>query len=100
MSSLFQRSNRRQRDLARGVDADLVRDNGKRFKLAFALIASGFLLDLVSAKVRTPSLVYSILFDIGMASVVAGFLPAIWARSESAFLSKPDPKVPPTILKR
>ena len=60
----------------------------------------GLLLAVLSAEVRTPSVLYSVLFDIGMAGLAAGFLLAMWARSEAGFLNEPDPEEPPAIFKR
>jgi len=96
----LQRWSQRQRDLTRGVDADLVRDNRKRYKVAFGLIGLGLLLAVLGSKVHTPSLVHWVMLDAGGVSTVVGVLMAMWAREESAFLSKPDPEEPPTIFKQ
>lgn len=100
MSGWLQRWRQRQHDLARGVDADLVRDNGKRYKVAFGLIGLGLLLAVPGSTIHTPSLLHWVLLDAGGVSAVVGFLMAMWAREESAFLDKPDPEEPPTIFKR
>jgi hypothetical protein len=100
MSGWLQRWSQRQRDLSRGVDADLVRDNGKRYKVAFGLIGLGLLLAVLGSKVHTSSLLHWVILDAGGVSAVVGFLLAMWAREESAFLSKPDPEEPPTIFKQ
>lgn len=99
MTGWFERWSRRQRDLARGADADLVRDNGKRYQIAFGLIGLGFLLALLGSQIRPPSPLYWILLGIGGVSVLVGLFTAIWAREESAFLSKPDPEEPARIFK-
>jgi hypothetical protein len=54
--------------------ADLVRDNRKRFKVAFGLIGLGFLLALLGGKLQTASLLHWVLLDTGGVSVVVGFL--------------------------
>jgi hypothetical protein len=100
MSSLFERWRQRQRDLDRGVDADLVHDNRNRYRLAFGLIGFGFLLGLLNAKVHLPSRLRWIVLGIGMVSLTAGFLLALWAKEESAFLSKPDPDEAPRIFRQ
>ena len=100
MSGWLQRWSQRQRDLTRGVDADLVRDNRKRYKIALGLIGLGLLLAMLGSKVYTPSLLHWVMLDAGGVSAVVGFLMAMWAREESAFLSKPDPEEPPTIFKQ
>jgi hypothetical protein len=100
MRGWFQRRSQRRHDLTRGVDADLVRDNRKRFKIAFGLIGLGILLALLGGELHTANLLHWVLLDTGGVSVLAGFLLAIWAREESAFLTKPDPEEPPTIFKQ
>jgi len=100
MSSWFERWRQRQRDLTQGVDADLIRDNRNRYRLAFGLIGFGFLLGLLDARIRIPSMVRLIVVGMAGASLIAGFLLAAWARQEAAFLSKPDPEEPPRIFKR
>jgi protein-S-isoprenylcysteine O-methyltransferase Ste14 len=100
MSGYLRRWSQRQRDLSRGVDAGLVRDNRKRYKVAFGLVALGLLLAMLGSKVHTPSLVHWMLVVAGGVSVVVGFLMGMWAQQESAFLSKPDPEEPPTIFKQ
>jgi hypothetical protein len=100
MSGWLQRWSQRQHDLARGVDADLVRDNGRRFKVDFGLIGFGLLLAMLGSKVHTPSLMHWVLLEAGGVSTVVGFFMAMWAREEAAFLNKPDPEEPPTILKQ
>jgi hypothetical protein len=100
MISWFERWRRRQRDLTQGVDADLVRDNRNRYRLALGLIGFAFLLGLLGSRVHIPSTLHSIVVGIAIVSLVAGFLLAAWARQEAAFLSKPDPVDPPRIFKR
>ncbi len=99
MNSWFERRLRRRRNLAHGADADLLRDNRRRYRLAFGLFGLGTLLWLLGAKIRVPSVLRSIAVGIGMISVVAGLFLAAWAQQEDAFLSKPDPEEPPRIFK-
>jgi hypothetical protein len=100
MSGWLQRWSQRQHDLARGVDADLIRDNGKRYKVAFGLIGLGLLLALLGSTVHNPGFLRWTLLVTGSVSAVVGFLMAMWAREEAAFLNKPDPEEPPTIFKQ
>jgi hypothetical protein len=100
MSSWLERWRKRKSDLAHGVDADLVRDNRNRYKLAFGLIGLGFLLGLLDSKIQIPSTLRSIVVGMVFMSIIGGFLLAAWARQEDAFLSKPDPEEPPRIFKR
>ncbi|MGC2828025.1 MAG: hypothetical protein WB627_02310 [Candidatus Acidiferrum sp.] len=100
MSSWLDRWSRRQRDLTRGVDADLIQDNRNRYRVAFGLVGFGFLLGLLDAKIQFPSRLHLIAVVMAAAAVVGGLLLAAWARQEAAFLSKPDPEEPPTVFKR
>jgi|ERR1700689_4187121 hypothetical protein len=100
MSSWLGRWSKRKSDLAQGADADLVRDNRNRYKFAFGLIGLGFLLELLGSKIQIPSILRSIVLGMTLVSVIGGFLLAVWARQEAAFLSKPDPEEPPRIFKR
>lgn len=99
MNSWFDRWRQRQSDLAQGVDADLVRDNSNRYRLAFGLIGFGFLLGLLDAKIQVPRTLHLILVAIVVVSLITGVLLAAWARQEAAFLSRPDPKEPPRMFK-
>jgi hypothetical protein len=95
----FQRWRKRQYELASGVDADLVRDNQKRYRLAFGLFGLGFALGFLVAKIRFPDTFRLIVSVAASVSVVAGFVLAAWAGQEAAFLNKPDTKEPPRIVK-
>jgi hypothetical protein len=90
---------RRQRDLARGADAELVRDNARRYQVALGFMGLGFFLALLGNKAQPPSPLYWILVGFGGLSMLVGFLMALWAREESGFLSKPDSEDPPKIFK-
>jgi|ERR1700687_5127219 len=96
----FARHLQRQRDLAQGADVDLVRDNSDRYKLAFGLMGLGFLLGLVDAKIRIPRTLHFIGVGMAALSFIAGLLLAKWAHAEYRFLSKPDPKLPPSMFKQ
>lgn len=100
MTGWMQRYSQRQRDLSRGVDADLVRENRQHYNFAFWLVVLGLLLMLLASKVHSPSLLRWILVGAASASGLAGFLTAIWAQQEAAFLNKPDREEPPTIFKQ
>jgi hypothetical protein len=100
MFGWIRRWNQRQRDLTQGVDADLVRENRRRYKLAFGLLGLGLLLVLLGAKVHIPSILRWILSATAGLSFLAGWLLALWAQQEAGFLSKPDPEEPPRIFKR
>jgi hypothetical protein len=99
MWNWFERSGQRQRDLDRGVDADLVRDNRKKWKLCYWLLGCGFALMGVNAMVHLTGVWDHIAIALTMASVIGGVLVGQLARAESGFLSKPDTKEPPRIWK-
>src|SRR5262245_58160367 len=94
----FERWRQRQSELANGVDADLVQDNQKRYRIGFGLIAVGLAVGLLASKVQLPWTIRSVVTTIATLSLLAGFLLTAWARQESAFLRKPEPEKPPKIL--
>jgi len=100
MSGWWARQQKRQRELAQGVDADLVHANRKRYKLAFGLLGFGLVLTFLNAEARLPEVVRIIVVGAAMAAWIAGIVVAKWARQEQMFLNQPDPEGPPSILKR
>jgi hypothetical protein len=100
MSGWLERWRERQRDLARGVDADLVSYNHRRYKLAGGLIGLGFLLILVGLKARLSGALPMILATVGGALVIAGWFLGIWANRMDMLLRKPDAEDPPRIFKK
>jgi heme A synthase len=95
----WERWRERQHQLVQGVDADLVRANHQRFRLAFGLLGCAFLLGILVPKLHLPSTLRLIVGAIVTVVFLVGFLLAAWARQEAAFLSKPDPEEPPKIFK-
>jgi len=95
----FERSAKRDAELARGVDADLVRDNRWRFKWAWATYALGFLLMALGGKIHVSDAWRLILFVPGAVLFALGFLLNQWAQHERWFLRRPEPEEPPSILK-
>lgn len=95
----LQRRNKRYSDLANGVDADLVRANQRRRNTGLALLGLWLVLVWVFSRLQLQGNFRT----IGTSIIIALFLVAVfllkWAGQESAFLSKPDPKEPPSILK-
>ena len=86
----FERWNRRQDELAQGFDADLVRDNRKRYSLAFSLVGFAILLSLLISKVDLGEHVLLVLRVVAAGSAVAGLLLFGWARQEEIVLHKPE----------
>jgi hypothetical protein len=94
----MERRLQRQRELEQGVDADLVRDNRKRYKLAYTLLGSGFLLALLCAKLNLSGIPRAVAVTLAFVLVMAGVVMGRWAAAESAFLSEPGPEEPPKIF--
>jgi len=93
----FSRYIQRKRDLAAGVDADLVAGNRKKFRVGLLLFIGGFLLFAGSAKIH--GVMAEVLRWIGGATFMVGFFMVTWAQQERAFLNRPDPKKPPSLFK-
>ena len=100
MSSRWERQQVRQPELAQGVDADLVRANRKRYKLAFGLLGFGLVLIFLNAEVHLPDVFRIIVVGAAMAAWITGIVMAKWARQEQIFLDRPDPEGPPSILRK
>jgi hypothetical protein len=100
MSGWLRRWSQRQRDHTWGIDADLVRDNRRRFKFAFGLMGLGLLFILFGGKLFSPDPLRWIVLGTAGVSFLAGFSMGMWAQQEAAFLSKPEREEPPTIFKR
>jgi hypothetical protein len=95
----FTRRWERQRELAAGVDADLVEANRQRWKLSYWLWALLLVLVSIQAKIKLPAIAQAIAIFLTIACLVAALLFSDWARAESAFLDKPDRPEPPSIWK-
>lgn len=95
----FSRRQQRQRDLAAGVDADLVASSTKKFKLGFGLLGPGLLAMWLSGTGEVHGVLKEIFLWLGGATTLVGFFVVIWAQQERAFLDKPDPKKPPSLFK-
>ena len=89
----------RQRELDRGVDADLVDDNRRRFWLALVLLAVGFLLAWLGVRIGFSHILRVIVVGTGVVSLIVGSLMAGWARWEWNFLHQANPEDPPSIIK-
>ncbi|HET9184024.1 MAG TPA: hypothetical protein VFP59_17995 [Candidatus Angelobacter sp.] len=97
--SWLRRLLQRQYDLARGVDADLLRANRRRFKLAAALLCLGLLFAWIAVKIPLPPILNVAATILIMLLMIASFVLFHWAWAEQRFLRKPDPEPPPSILK-
>jgi hypothetical protein len=81
------------------VNADLWRDNRRRWKISAMLLAVSLLIAAILPKVSHSGLLGKILFAIFMISYGAGMFGLYWARGESAFLNKPDRPEAPRLWK-
>jgi len=100
MSSWFERFRQRQRELASGVDADLVRGNRQRFRRALGMIVMGFFLIGISTIVDLSGTLRMIGMVSGVALAISGGLMAEWASAERRFLDRPNPDDPPRLVKK
>jgi hypothetical protein len=97
MFDWFSRYNQRQRDLAAGADADLVRTNRRQFKFGLWCTGIGLLLIGVDEKLHdTPETVVGF---VAVVLLITGILVGQLAMRERWFLRKPDPKKPPSLFK-
>jgi hypothetical protein len=88
----------RHRELARGVDADLVKTNHRRFWRGLILLAFGCLLGFVGPKIHLPFVLRIAAAVVFGVSCLIGLFTLQWAARESAFLNSPDLEKPPSIL--
>jgi Flp pilus assembly protein TadB len=95
--STLDRWQARQQELDRGVDADLVRDNRRRYRLSLGLTVLGLL--LLWLGVRLSHVLRVIVLGTGVVSLIVGLLMAEWAKWEWRFLRKPSPEAPRSIIK-
>jgi hypothetical protein len=95
----FSRWRERQRELAAGVDADLIRANRRRQNLALQLLLASFLLIAVQAKVKLPSFAAKIALALTIACFLGSFVLGHWASAGNEFLHRPARPEPPSIWK-
>jgi hypothetical protein len=96
----LRRWQQRQQDLSRGVDADLVRDNRRRYRLALVLLGGGSLLGVVSVKLGLSGTPQTVIVALAVVLFFTGILTGRWAAAESAFLSRPDREDPPKVFRK
>ncbi len=95
----LRRFEERQRALGRGVDADLVQANRKRWKQSLSLFAICFLLIALQAAVKLSGVFHHLVLGLTVLSFSVAIVLATWARQEAAFLDRPEPKEPPSLWK-
>lgn len=99
MAGWFQRVAKRRYELAQGTDADLMKSNRRRFKVAFGLIGLAFVLGLSCSKLHLPAKLRTVFGVAAAVSGIIGFVLAKWAQHEHDFLTDPDPEGPPEIFR-
>jgi len=93
LSSWFERSEKRRRELAEGADSDLVRANRNWYRAGFGLIIVAVVLGFL----KTLSSSYNVRMLFGWAAGAFGLIGLVlarWAMHEHQFLTGPDPKGP------
>jgi hypothetical protein len=99
MWNWFERWTQRQQELEHGVDADLVRDNQRRRRLAWWSFGVVVLLVAIDTLFHLRGWFRDVVVLASIAFLVFGFVTAKWAQAESGFLSRPDRKEPPRLFK-
>jgi hypothetical protein len=97
--SWVERWRQRQYEIAQGADADLFRENWRRFQWSLGMLCSGVLLAGPASRFHLPRLL-----RVGMAIIagllfIAGVFLAKSALLERRFLRKPEPERPPSIFR-
>lgn len=99
MLDWFSRYGQRQRDLAAGVDADLVQSNRKKSTIALLLSGAGFFLIGIDHFAKLHGLIHEVFVWLFGLLVFGGLFVGKWAQQERAFLGKSDPRKPPSLFK-
>jgi hypothetical protein len=84
-----------RRSSAEETNADLRRDNRRRWKISTKLLALSLLIVAISSELPRSSALDKIPFAIFIISYGGGMMGLYLARGESAFLNKPDPSEAP-----
>jgi hypothetical protein len=88
-----------QRELAEGVDADLVSANRKRWTLGSKLFVVGALLLAIDWLWRLPRWVHLVVASIVFVLIVTASITSKWAQAQPAFLGRAERKEPPSLFK-
>ncbi len=99
MTNWLKRFQERQRELAQGVDADLVKINHRRFQRGLSLFVFGCLLGFAGPKLHLSLVLRTAAAVVFGMSCLIGLFMLQWAARESAFLHSPDSEKPLSILK-
>jgi hypothetical protein len=99
MPNWWERKVQRERELAEGVDADLVSANRRRWTLGYKLFAIGALLLATEWLRRLPRWMHLVVASIVFMLMLTAIIAWKWARAEQAFLQKPEGKKPLGLFK-
>lgn len=99
MWELLARWHQRGRALDQGVDADLVRTNRRRWRACLYFFGCFFALGGLQSVLKLSGMLDRIAIALTIVCFISGMILGQWARAESAFLNKPDPKEPPRLWK-
>jgi hypothetical protein len=98
MSGYWARYQERQRKLAAGVDADLVKENHRRYGISFMLLGGGILLILSRNYVPWSLILSKIIAVISSVAIIGGMI-LLWLSAwERRVIEQPDPEKPSSIL--
>lgn len=96
----YTRWEKRQADLARGVDSSLVRTNRRRYKAGGVLLAASSLAAWAFGGRDIPAWAEWPIRVVIAVAMLSGLILLRWAQQEKISLAKPDPEKPPSILGR
>jgi len=94
----FSRWQGRQKEIASGVDAELIEQNRKRYKLPFRLLLCAFVC-LGIAALKLPHLLHEAAAWLAAALFIVWMFLLKWVRAERWQLERPGPAEPPSIWK-
>ena len=81
MSTWWERSRKRDLELAEGADADLMQANRRRYRVAFALMGLAVLIVYLEPKIHLPGKLSTIIRVLAAASFEVGVLLVKWAQT-------------------
>jgi hypothetical protein len=98
MSGYWARYQDRQRKLAAGVDAGLVRDNRKHYRFGWTLLSGAIVVMLLTNYMPLPEIIARVIVTISSTACIGGMIQLWLARCEERVINKPDPTKPPSIF--
>jgi hypothetical protein len=96
----LERWQQRQYEIAQGADANLIRENVKRFRWSGGLFVAGGLLAWVAGRFQLAHALHVAAYCLAVLLLIASWVLFSWARAQDGLLRRPDPEGPPSILKK